>query len=88
MRQNWRASNSIGPQDDHHSYPVQSRSMRYLQTLRYLQPVQVYGRLWFKLYRPGIDQSAPPPLREASGEWREPAVLAASMQGRGICSAS
>lgn len=36
---------------------------RYFHTLRYLKPVQVYGRLWFRLYRPRPDLGPPPSLR-------------------------
>jgi len=36
---------------------------RYLHTLRYLRPVQIYGRIWFKLYRPKPDLRPASPLR-------------------------
>src|ERR1044071_1438511 len=36
---------------------------RWVHTISYLKPKQVYGRLWFKLYRPKIDFSPAPPLR-------------------------
>lgn len=37
---------------------------RYWHTLRYLKPVQIYGRLWFRLYRPRPDLEPAPPLRQ------------------------
>lgn len=55
--------------------------LRYFHTLRHLRPVQVYGRIWFRLRRPRIDTSAAPPLRARVGAptawaWREPSLLA------------
>ncbi len=41
----------------------------YWQTLRYLKPVQIYGRLWFKLSRPRPDLSPAPSLRFPTGRW-------------------
>ena len=35
----------------------------YFQTLRHLRPVQIYGRIWFKLKRVRPQVSAAPPLR-------------------------
>ncbi|WP_170265742.1 hypothetical protein [Thiohalocapsa marina] len=31
---------------------LRSTWQRYWHTLRHLRPVQFYGRLWFRLYRP------------------------------------
>lgn len=42
---------------------------RYWHTARWLRPVQVYGRLWFRLYRPEPDLRPAPALRIASGSW-------------------
>ncbi len=36
--------------------------LRYWQTVKYLKAVQVYGRVWFRLYRPHPDER-PAPLR-------------------------
>ncbi len=36
--------------------------LRYWQTVKYLKAVQVYGRFWFRLYRPHPDER-PAPLR-------------------------
>ena len=43
--------------------------LRYWNTLRYLRPVQIYGRLWFRLHRPRPDERAAPPVREPAGGW-------------------
>ncbi|MBK5959736.1 hypothetical protein CCR97_16220 [Rhodoplanes elegans] len=52
----------------------------YWHTVRHLRPVQVYGRVWFRLRRPTPDLSPPParrpvvaPLIETA--WREPSML-------------
>ena len=59
-----------------------SSSSRYWHTLRHLKPVQFYGRLWFRLYRPRINTSTPaPPLRPVPGSWQTPAARAPSMRG-------
>lgn len=47
--------------------------LRYYHTLRYLKPVQIYGRLWFNLHNPTPDTSPPPSTRSRSGTWHQPA---------------
>jgi hypothetical protein len=44
---------------------------KYWNTVRYLKPVQVYGRLWFKIYKPRPDLRSAPPLRLKKGIWAE-----------------
>lgn len=51
----------------------------YWHTLRYLRPVQIYGRLWFKLRRPRPDLSAAPSLRLTTGQWVACAARAQSL---------
>ena len=46
--------------------------LTYWHTLRHLKPVQLYGRVWFSLRRPGLDLAAAPKLRRADGLWRPP----------------
>ncbi|MCI5192055.1 MAG: heparinase [Candidatus Electrothrix sp. AU1_5] len=48
------------------------RFFRLFYTLWYLQPVQLYGRIWFKLYRPTLDCSGTPTLRTLAGKWATP----------------
>lgn len=43
--------------------------LRYWHTLRWLKPVQFYGRLWFRLYRPKPDLRAAPKPRATSRRW-------------------
>jgi uncharacterized heparinase superfamily protein len=46
---------------------------RYLHTLRYLKPRQIYRRLWFRLVQPRIDEKQGPPLRCMPGSLVLPA---------------
>lgn len=54
---------------------------RYWHTLRHLRPIQFYGRLWFKLYRPRPDLRPRPKLRNPNGVWRLPARREPSLFG-------
>lgn len=42
---------------------------RYWHTLRWLRPVQVYGRVWFRLSRPRVNLADAPPVRTPSVGW-------------------
>lgn len=55
--------------------------VRLLHTLRYLRPVQLYGRLWLRLARPRVSPGVAPSLRLAVEPWAEPVEKAPSMQG-------
>ena len=54
---------------------------RYWHTLRYLRPVQLYGRLWFRLYRPKPDLRPAPGLRLTAGHWERPLARQETMLG-------
>lgn len=54
---------------------------RYWHTLRYLRPVQVYGRLWFRLYRPCPDLRPAPAARPVEGSWVAPVARPVSLLG-------
>ena len=41
-------------------------------TIKYLKPVQIYSRLWFKLYKPKPDISPAPATRSIKGDWINP----------------
>ncbi len=41
-------------------------------TIRYLKPIQIYGRFFYRIYHPKPDLSKAPPRRELSGEWIPP----------------
>ncbi|MCF8470556.1 MAG: heparinase II/III family protein [Parvibaculum sp.] len=55
----------------------------YWHTLRYLRPVQFYGRAWFRLYTPRPGLAPAPGHRAPSGGWQPPARRAASLTGPG-----
>lgn len=46
---------------------------RLWETARWLKPIQIYGRLWFRMYRPQPDLRAAPHLRTSTGPWSKPA---------------
>lgn len=50
------------------------RAGLYLHALRHLRPVQVYGRLAFRMSRPQPELRPAPPLRARSGRWVAPAM--------------
>lgn len=57
------------------------RLIRLWHTVRWLRPVQIWGRLWFRLYRPRPDLRPAPALRVASGRWVSCAWRQPSMTG-------
>lgn len=55
---------------------------RYWHTLRHLQPVQLYARLWFRLARPKVDHGPAPQRRDPSSRgWTTPAPHHVSLIG-------
>lgn len=46
--------------------------IRFFHTVKYLKPVQIYGRLWFKLNRPRPDISPAPAARSIKANWINP----------------
>jgi uncharacterized heparinase superfamily protein len=46
------------------------QALQYVHTIRYLKPVQVLGRIWFRLHTPTVRATPPLSIRERSGEWR------------------
>jgi len=56
--------------------------LTYWHTLRYLRPIQLYGRIWFRLVRPRVDLRPVPLLRLLSGRnWMKPAQRRVSLVG-------
>lgn len=51
----------------------------YFHTVRYLRPVQIWGRIIFRLTRPIPDLRSPPPSRRIGGAWQEPVARQPSM---------
>ena len=43
--------------------------LRLFNTVKYLRPVQLYSRVWFRLFRPTPDLCEAPGLRTVSGLW-------------------
>ena len=55
------------------------KAATYFHTVRHLRPVQVYGRVWFKLNRPR-PRLGPAPLRRCvRGDWVSPALKPSRM---------
>jgi len=56
----------------------------YWNTIRYLKPIQLFGRVWFRLSRPRVDlRPAPARRHAAAGAWVPGAERPASMHGPG-----
>ena len=58
------------------------RAARYVHTLRYLRPVQVFGRLWYQARRPRPDLRAAPMLRPPTASYATPIAPEASLIAR------
>lgn len=56
------------------------KAQLYFHTLRYLKPVQLWGRVTFRLLRPKLDLRPAPAVRRSSRAWQTPAARRASMQ--------
>src|SRR4051794_34029765 len=54
---------------------------KYWNTLRYLRPVQLYGRLWYRLRRPRPNHATAPVPRSRVGPWAPPATRRRSLEG-------
>lgn len=51
------------------------------RTVRYLKPIQIYGRVCFQLVRPRLNLAPPPECRQKRGPWQVPAHRAPSLVG-------
>ncbi len=54
---------------------------RYWYTLRHLRPVQIYGRLWFRLYHPKPELGLATELRPVKGKWAPTLAKPVAMLG-------
>jgi uncharacterized heparinase superfamily protein len=54
---------------------------RLWRTVRHLKPIQIYGRIFFRLFKPSHNTCPAPSLREASVKWTEAARRRPSMIG-------
>lgn len=61
-----------------------ARVALYFHTLRHVKPVQVLGRLLFRLRRPRPDLSAGPPVRMSPDSWQQPPCRRPSMLAPGM----
>ncbi len=53
--------------------------LRFFRTVRYLRPVQIYSRLWYRVYRTKPDLRSPPSPRTPDGLLAPPAVKQAAL---------
>ncbi len=56
---------------------------RLWRTVRHLRPIQLYGRIWFRLPNLRVNLSHPPALRMQAVNWQVPAQRRASLSARG-----
>lgn len=54
---------------------------RYWHTLKYLRPVQIYRRIWFRFYKPRPDFRPAPERATPSGFWHVPARRLPTLTG-------
>jgi len=45
---------------------------RLWRTVKFLKPLQVYSRIWFRLVSPRPETGPPPGIRQRNGAWKEP----------------
>jgi uncharacterized heparinase superfamily protein len=50
-------------------------------TIRYLRPIQIIGRLWFRIYSPSIKEQKALPLRSLHSPWLDGLMSSPSMSG-------
>jgi len=53
--------------------------LRLYHTLRYLKPIQIFGRAWHRLYHPKPDLSPAPNIAAIKGTWIHPIVKPVSL---------
>jgi hypothetical protein len=56
-----------------------AKALRLWRTVRWLKPVQIYGRVWFRVAKPTPDLRPAPKIRSERGHWVEPARRACSL---------
>ena len=59
------------------------RALRLWRTVRHLRLVQIYGRLWFNLFRPRPELAIAPRRRSVLSYWQAPALRAPSLTEEG-----
>ena len=53
----------------------------YWETLRHLRPIQFYGRVWHKFYRPAVDRTSASTVSRHKGLWVSPISRPFNMEG-------
>ncbi len=54
--------------------------LHYIHTIRYLKPIQVYGRIWHRLPRFAVESGAAPGRRPVTAAWQPPVAKSPSMR--------
>jgi hypothetical protein len=52
---------------------------QYIHTIRYLKPIQIFGRIWFLLQTPSVRSAPAPTVRKPAGEWIQPPLKMPSL---------
>ena len=63
-----------------------SKALLYFRTIRRLRPIQIYRRIWFRVYKPKVDLNVALTVRPSSGSWVKSARRRPSMTGPGMFS--
>ncbi|TRZ88382.1 MAG: heparinase [Methanosarcinales archaeon] len=58
-----------------------SKALLLFHTLRFLKPVQIYGRVWFKLYKPKPSLKPAPEKAATRGKWIRPPLRPKGLTG-------
>ena len=59
------------PRMTHFKNTLANRIARYVRTISYLKPMQVFGRIWFWVHRPTVSSTPNLPVRRHAGRWRQ-----------------
>src|SRR5213592_4057614 len=58
-------------------------AVRFWNTIRYLKPIQVFGRIWCRTVRPRVDVRPAPTVRSLATRWVPSPERAPSLVGHG-----
>ena len=61
-----------------------SLMLKFLNTVKYLRPVQIYGRIWFRLYRPSVKTQPAPDYVPTNTSWVAPVKRPQSLLGAAL----
>ncbi|MCK5601881.1 heparinase, partial [Candidatus Pacearchaeota archaeon] len=57
------------------------KALLYVRTLRYLRPIQIFGRAWYLLHKPAVRTGPPPATCHSSGRWESPPLRPDFLKG-------